>query len=70
MKTHNPETPRRKHRGSKLCDIILSDIFGENVSLGKGNNRKNKQMRLHQNKRFYTVKETINKTRRQLSERE
>ena len=38
------------------------------VSRGKGNKSKNELLGLHQNKNFCTVKETINKTKRQPTE--
>ena len=49
--------------GSALFDIGLSNCFGYAYSR-KGNKSKNKQMGLHQTKNFCTVKETMNKTER------
>ena len=65
-KTQNNKNARRKH--SKICDIFLSNIFFSYISLGKGNKRKNKQMRLHQTKKVLHSKKTINKIKRQPAE--
>ena len=49
-----------------------SDIAGRNfllnISPGKGNKRRNKQMGLHQTKKFLCTKENINKIKRQPTE--
>ena len=41
-----------ENTGSKISDISLRNIFFWYISLGKENNRKNKQMWLHQTKKF------------------
>ena len=41
-----------ENKGSKILNISLSHIFFYSISLGKGNERKNKQMALHQTKNF------------------
>ena len=51
-----------------LFDMGLSSIFVDIVFSGKGNKSKNKKMGLHQTNNFCTVKETINKTKRQTIE--
>ena len=38
--------------GSKISDIVCSKFFIGYISPGKGNKRKNKQMQLHQTKKF------------------
>ena len=45
----------------------VSAIFFLSDSKGKGNKSKNKQMGPHQTKKLYTMKETINKMKRQLT---
>ena len=63
-----PETIKflEENIGSKLFDIALTYIYIylDIISLSKGIKRKNKQMGLHQNKKVFTVKETINKMKR------
>ena len=42
--------------GSKISDILLTNIFFLIYLLGQGNKRKNKQMGLHQTKKFLPSK--------------
>ena len=56
--------PRRKHRQQSLW---YQQHFSRYVSSSKGNKSKNKLSGLHQIKSFCTVKETIHKTKRQLT---
>ena len=42
--------------GSKISDIVHSNFFYQIYLLGKGNKRKNKQIGLHQNKKFFHSK--------------
>ena len=54
--------------GSKISDIAHSHILSA-VSPRQGKQKKkNKQMRLHQTKKFCTAKEIINKIKRQPTE--
>ena len=50
-------------------DKSLTNIFLD-VPMGKENKHKNKLMELHENKSFWSAKETINKTQRQPTEKE
>ena len=49
-----------ENRVSKILDIAHSNILLD-ISPGKGNQRKNKQIGLHQAKHFCTPKENIDK---------
>ena len=61
-----PETIKllEQNIGSKLFGIALSNIFLD-ICPWLRETRKKKQMRLHQLKSFCTVKETVNKMKRQ-----
>ena len=53
---------------SAKSQILLIAIFYLVYLLRQEKQKKNKQMGLHQTKRFFTAKETINKTKRQCTE--
>ena len=59
-----------ENTGSNLFDINLFDVLTRHVTRGKGNKSKNELLGFHQNKNYSTVKEAINKTKRQPMERE
>ena len=62
------ENKSQKKTQAAKSQILLVAIFIRYFSQGKGNKRKNKQMRLNQIKRFCTAKENINKIKRQPTE--
>ena len=66
-KTGNHQNPRRESRQKPLW-LWLQQLLTQQVSGGKGNKSKNELLGPHQNKKLCTVKETISKTKRQLTE--
>ena len=55
----------KENIGSKIPDIVCSNILSEIYPQAREKKKKNKQMGLHQTKNFCTVKESINKVKRQ-----
>ena len=54
--------------GSKISDIAHSNILSDISPQAREMKEKNKQMGLHQTKKFCTAKEAINKIKRQPTE--
>lgn len=61
-KTRIHENPRVEHRKQPFLTLV------KHIQKGKGNKSKNELLGLHQNKKLYTAKETVDKTKRQPAE--
>ena len=66
-KTRSHQNPQGESKQKPLW-YCPQQLLTQNVSIGKGNKNKNELLRLHQNKNLCTEKETISKTKRQLTE--
>ena len=61
------QNPSEEHRQQPLSPWP-EQLPTRHVSKGKGNKSKNELLGLHQDKNFYTAKETVDKTKRQPTE--
>ena len=68
MLDQNHKNPRRKHRQQNLGHCLQKYILLDTYPQGRETKEKNKQMGLHQTKRFFTAKETTNKIKIQATE--